>query len=132
MKKAFTLVELVMVIVIIGILAAVAIPRFVDLSSQAKDGATKGALGGLRSGIAIFYASQAAAGSARWPTSAAEIRDIMNGVTPPNALAASSVATVISIVAGTGGVPGAANTDNNGWVYARSQGRIFASNDTSW
>ena len=48
MKRGFTLVELVIVIVILGILATVAMPKFVDLTNQAKNAATQGALGGLR------------------------------------------------------------------------------------
>jgi len=55
--KAFTLIELVMVIVILGILAATAIPKFSDLNKQAHLAAINGVVGGVRSGIAIFHAS---------------------------------------------------------------------------
>jgi len=61
MKQAgFTLIELVMVIVILGILAAVAVPKFVDLSSEAKVAAVKGVAGGVSSGFATNYAAKAA------------------------------------------------------------------------
>ncbi len=57
-QRGFTLIELVMVIVIMGVLAAVAIPKFVDLSSDAKVAATQGIAGSLGSASAINYASR--------------------------------------------------------------------------
>lgn len=54
-QKGFTLIELMIVIAIIGILAIIAIPRFVDLVDKAREGATKGNLGAIRGAIVIFY-----------------------------------------------------------------------------
>ena len=54
-EKGFTLIELMIVVAIIGILAAVAIPKFADLIRKSKEGATKGCLGALRSAVSIYY-----------------------------------------------------------------------------
>ena len=54
-KKGFTLIELMIVVAIIGILAAIAIPKFADLINKSKEGATKGALSTVRGAIQVYY-----------------------------------------------------------------------------
>ncbi len=57
-EKGFTLIELVMVIVVLGILAVVAIPTFNDLSAEANAGALAGVAGGMSSAMATNYAAR--------------------------------------------------------------------------
>ena len=60
--KGFTLIEVVLVITILGVLAAFAVPRFADLKSGARAAALDGMVGSIRGGAAMAHALTLAQG----------------------------------------------------------------------
>lgn len=116
----FTLIELVIVIVILGILAAAALPRFSDLSTDARLSAINGIAGSLRSTATIAHATQLAKNlSSNGNVNLEGVNIVMNDGYPT----ASSIASALtdysgftySVIAGGAGVnPGAKFTLRTG------------------
>ncbi len=121
-KNAFTLIELMVVVAIIGLLAAIAIPQFSDLINKSRAGATLGNLGAVRSALHIYYGGNEGifpAGPAGLNTiflQAAIVPKYMEkwpeAYTPRRHAPTGAVDTI------NGGDPAASDpTDDGGWVY---------------
>ena len=129
-QRGFTLIELVIIIAVLGIIAAVAIPKYVDMISDAKESACKGALGGLRSAVSIYYANTALkTGTATWPPldSMRTVGVVMAQSIPPNPYQTDANAPD-SIV--TGVTKGVTVGTRGGWAYKPSTGEIWPNTNT--
>ena len=112
-QQGFTLIELVMVIVILGVLAATALPKFVDLKSDANKAAASGFTGALASANAINYGTCSIKSSATNPKCIAvgKCSDLKNTLNPVLAtipvFAANAAQGTVNLVADTAVAVGA-------------------------
>lgn len=122
----FTLIELMIVVAIIGILAAIAIPKFAEMIRKSQEGSSKGNLGSLRSAMNIYYADN----EGQFPsliqslTIGGRILSVIPNSKTPNYHADSS-ADWKKVVTGGGVlcvVVPPNEIDNGGWGYQQCEG----------
>ncbi|MEE8169592.1 MAG: prepilin-type N-terminal cleavage/methylation domain-containing protein [Phycisphaerae bacterium] len=132
-KPGFTIIELVTVIVILGILSAVALPVYLDYKTDAQKAACKGVLGAMRAGIANFYAykaTESGGGTAGYPTLAelTTVATVMIDTIADNPYDAD--ATKNNVVDGTGVAKGTVTGGSGGWQYNPTTGQIWPNTNT--
>ncbi len=126
--KGFTLIELMIVVAIIGILAAIAIPRFAQMLEKSREGSTKGNLGSLKSAASIYYGDQ----QGIWPTTLQSFSvyafsrylDNISPVKVTGAFVASATSPAGALVKMTtmSSVP---NSSATGWLYDSNFGSVY-------
>src|SRR5262245_18215344 len=123
--KGFTLIELMIVVAIIGILAAIAIPRFAQMLEKSREGASKGNLASIKSRTSIYYGDT----QGIWPTtlnsfSGYAFSRYLDNVSPVKVTGAfipnsTSPAGALVSMSSMSSVPTGALT---GWLYDSSLG----------
>jgi prepilin-type N-terminal cleavage/methylation domain-containing protein len=126
--RGFTLIELMIVVAIIGILAAIALPRFSQMLEKSNEAQTKGNLNSIHSAATIYYGDQ----KGIWPTTLStystylfsQYLDNVGGVKVTGAFVAGASSPRGTIVTMTtqASVPTASGT---GWLYDSSNGEFY-------
>jgi general secretion pathway protein G len=121
-RSAFSLVELVVVVLIVGILAAVVAPKMFDTAGEARDSATRASLAVVRDAIEL-YRSQ----NGSYPSAAnikTDLRNYYKGTFPKVQTSKVGTAKQNNDVAASTADPITVVTGNNGWAYNAATGEF--------
>ena len=121
--KGFTLIELMIVVAIIGILAAIAIPRFAQMVERAREGTTSGNLSAIRSAVSIYYGKFEGV----WPDSIASDTWFC-GTNDSNFIKElpRASATPLGNSNTVSAVTAAPTATGSGWAYQSTSGDVWA------
>lgn len=127
--RAFTLVEILIVVVILGILAAIVVPQFASATKDASAGATLDQLTKIRHALDVYYVRNGNV----WPQVVAPSDGDWGELTlnnagdymrqPPKNMWVNPV-NALKIVPGTG--PDTAYQSDYGWIYDAATGKVWA------
>lgn len=128
-RRGFTLIELIAVVVVLAVLAGVALPKYFDYAADAKEASCKGALGGVRAGIANFYANGAINGTAAYPTF---VQLGTTGTVMQEEIPENPYNELNTIKDEDGNWVATPPTDGTtGWCYDATNGKFWANSDTT-
>lgn len=117
LRRGFTIVEMIVVLVVVGVLAAIVVPRFNGMTDEAKASAVQGILAGVRSSVAGYRARQVISGAAAYPTltQLTTVGTVMQQPIPSNPY--SNLSTVQTVSASQAASRAVLNTTTYGWNY---------------
>jgi general secretion pathway protein G len=138
-RKGFTLVEILIVVIILGILAAIVIPQFTDASTQARESSLRSNLQTVRSQIELYKVQHndslpASTGGVDFPTAMTGKTDVTGAVsTDPNAYGPylQQMPTNPFNNKNTVGTDGTAGSGTYGWMFNTSTGTFQADDSTT-